>query len=58
MDIDFGTENQDDIVRTIKKLSDLIRERNIELSKAKRITLWRKIDDNGNAGIKWKALQH
>ena len=33
LDIDFDAENQDDIVRTIKKLSDLMRERNIELSK-------------------------
>ena len=33
LDIDFDAENQDDIVRTIKKLSDLMCERNIELSK-------------------------
>jgi len=39
--IDFDADNQDDIVRTVKKLSDLMRESNIELSKAKRITLWR-----------------
>ena len=33
LDIDFDAENRDDIVRTIKKLSDLMCERNIELSK-------------------------
>ena len=37
LDIDFDAENQDDIVRTVKKLSDLMRERNIELSKAKEL---------------------
>ena len=35
LDIDFDAENQDYIVRAVKKLSDLIRERNIELSKLK-----------------------
>ncbi len=34
---DFDTENQDDIARTVKKLSDLMRERNIELSKWKEL---------------------
>tara|TARA_A100001011_G_scaffold215771_1_gene223715 strand:- start:531 stop:800 length:270 start_codon:yes stop_codon:yes gene_type:complete len=37
LDIDFDAENQNDIVRTVKKLSDLMRERNIELSKAKEL---------------------
>jgi hypothetical protein len=32
LDIDFDAENQDDIVRTVKKLSNLMRKRNIELS--------------------------
>ena len=57
LEIDFDADNQDDIVRTIKKLSDLMRERNIELSKAKELLCGGKIDDNGNAGINWKALQ-
>ncbi len=35
--IDFDAENQDDIARTVKKLSDLMLERNIQLSKAKEI---------------------
>ena len=47
MDIDFDVENQDDIVRTVKKLSDLMRERNIELSQAKELLYGGKIDDNG-----------
>ena len=51
LDIDFDAENQDDIVRTIKKLSDLMHERNIELSKAKELLCGGKIDDNGEAGI-------
>ena len=37
LDIDFDAEVQDDIVWTIKKLSDLMRGRNIELSKAKEL---------------------
>ena len=37
LDIDFDAEYQDHIVRTIRKLSDLMRERNIELSKAKEL---------------------
>ena len=37
LDIDFNAEYQDDIVRTVRKLSDLMRERNIELSKAKEL---------------------
>ena len=47
LDIDFDAENQDDIVRTVKKLSDLMRERNIELSKAKELLCGGKIDDDG-----------
>ena len=31
LDIDFDAENQDDIVRTVKKLSYLRRKKNIEL---------------------------
>lgn len=31
-DIVFDVDNQDDIVTTLEKLSDLMRERNIELS--------------------------
>ena len=31
LEIDFDAHNQDDIVRTIKKLSDLMRDRNIDL---------------------------
>jgi len=57
LDIDFDAENQDDIVRTVKKLSDLMRERNIELSKAKELLCGGKVEDNGKAGINWKALQ-
>ena len=57
LEIDFDADNQDEIVRTVKKLSDLIRERNIELSLTKELLCRGKIDDNGNAGINWKALQ-
>ena len=35
LDIDFDAEYQDESVRTVRKLSDLMRERSIELSKAK-----------------------
>ena len=37
LDIDFDVEKQDKILRTIKKISDLMREINIELSKAKEL---------------------
>ena len=57
LEIDFDVENQDDIVRTVKKISNLMRERNIELSQAKELLCGGKIDDNGKAGINWKALQ-
>ena len=57
LDIDFNAEYQDDIVRTLRKLSYLMRERNIELSKAKELLCGGKIDDNGEASINWKALQ-
>ncbi len=57
MGIDFDAEYQDDIVRTIRKISDLMRERNIELSKAKEFLCGGKIDDNGKAFINWKSLQ-
>ena len=33
MDIDFDADNQDEIVRTVKRLSELMRERNIEKNK-------------------------
>ena len=55
--IDFDAEYQDDIVRTIRNLSDLMRERNIELPKSKELLCGGKIDDNGKAFIKWKSLQ-
>ena len=44
-------------MRIVKKLSDLMRERNIKLSKAKELLCGGKIFDNGKAGINWKALQ-
>ncbi len=34
LDIDFHIKNQDDIVRTVKKLSNLMRQRNVDLAKA------------------------
>ena len=57
LDIDFDAENQNDIVSNVKKLSELMRGRNIELSKAKELLCSGKIDDNGKVGINWKALQ-
>ena len=57
LDFDFDVQNQDDIVRTVKKLSDLMRERNIQLLEAKGLLCGGKIDDNGKALINWKALQ-
>ena len=44
-------------MRTVKKISDLMRERNIELSQSKELLCGGKIDDNGKARINWKALQ-
>ena len=44
LDIDCDVENQDDILRTVKKLSDLMRERNIELSQAKELLCGGKIE--------------
>jgi len=41
--IDFDAKYQDDIERTLKKLSDLMRERNIKLSKAKELPIGGKI---------------
>ena len=35
LEIDFDADNQEDIVRTVKKLSELMRERNIQFSQAK-----------------------
>ena len=57
MDIDFDVENQNDIVRNVKKLSNLMSERNIELSQAQELLCGGKIDDNGKAKINWRALQ-
>ncbi len=57
LEIDFNAEYQDDIVRTVRKLSDLMRERNIELSKAKELLCGGKIDAHGKAFINWKSLQ-
>ena len=37
MDIDFDADNQGEIVRTVKKLKELVRERNINLVKAKEL---------------------
>ena len=44
LEIDFDADNQDYIVRTVKKLSDLMRERNIELSQAKELLLEEKLN--------------
>ena len=57
MEIDFDADTHHDIVRTVKKLSDLMREINVELSQAKELLCRGKIDDNANAGINYKALQ-
>ena len=43
-------------MRTIKKLSDIMSERNIELSRAKEFLCGGKIDDNGKADINCKSL--
>ena len=56
LDIDFDADNQDEIVRTVKRLSELMRERNIDLAKAKELICGGKIDNNGKAGINWIAL--
>ena len=56
LDIDFEADNQDEIVRTVKRLSELMRERNIDLTKAKELICVGKIDDNDKAGINWIAL--
>ena len=45
LEIDFYADNQDDIMRTVKKLSDLMRERNIELSQEKELFFGEKIDE-------------
>ena len=44
MEIDFDTDNQDEIVRTVKKLSDLMSDRDIELSQAKELLCGGKIE--------------
>ena len=56
MDIDFAADNQDEIVRTVKRLSELMRERNIDLTKAKELICVGKIDANDKAGINWIVL--
>ena len=56
LDIDFDADNQDEIVRTVKRLSELMRERNIDLTKAKELICVGKIDANDKAGINWIAL--
>ena len=56
LDIDFDADNQDEIVRTVKRLSELMRERNIDLAKAKELICGVKIDRNGKAGINCIAL--
>ena len=57
LDIDFNAEYQDDIVRTVRKISELMRERNIELPRAKEILCGRKFD-NDKVGIKLHALRY
>ena len=57
MEIDFDADNQDDLVGTFKKLSAFMRERNIELSKAKELLFGWKIDDNGNSSFYEKFLR-
>ena len=52
LDIDFDADNQDEIVRTVKRLSELMRERNIDLAKAKELICGGMIYCNGKAGIK------
>ena len=37
LDIDFDVDNQDEIIRTIKRLSELMHERNFDLAKAKEL---------------------
>ncbi len=37
LDIDFEADNQDEIVRTVKRLSDIMLERNIDLANAKEL---------------------
>ena len=44
LEIDFDADNQDDIVRTFKKLSYLMRKRNIELSQTKELLCEGKIE--------------
>ena len=57
MVIDFDTDNQDDFVRTIKTLSGLIREINIELTQVKELICGRKIVDNTKADINWSIAK-
>ena len=43
LDIDFNAEYQDDIVRTVRKLSDLMRERNVELDTVMSLSLIKRV---------------
>ena len=43
LEVDFYAENKDDIVKTDKKLLELMRERNIDLAKAKELICGGKI---------------
>ena len=43
LEIDFYAENKDDIVKTVKKLLELMRERNFDLAKAKELIYGGKI---------------
>ena len=57
MEIDFDAEYQDDIVRNVKKHSDLMSEGNIELSKGKELIYSGKTNNNCKNGINSKFLQ-
>ena len=37
MDIDFEADNQDEIVRTVKRLSEIMLKRNIDLANEKEL---------------------
>ena len=57
LEFNFDAEKQDVIVRTFKKHSDFMSERNIELSQAKQLLCAEKIDDSSKAWINLKAFQ-
>ena len=50
-DIYFDAENQENIVRLVKKLADLMSERNIELAKSKILICSGKIKNKSQSGI-------